>query len=118
MAKFLVDESTGQAVVEHLRDLGYDVVGVGELMPRAPDEAVIAHAYREQRILISNDRDFGDKVYRDGYPHAGVLLLRLSDDRASAKIRVITAIIRQHGDRLPNSFVVASERNIRIRPRR
>ena len=115
MVRLLIDESTGQAVVEHLRNLGYDVAAVAELMPQAPDEEVIAYAYREQRVLISNDLDFGEKVYRDGYPHAGVLLLRLADDRAATKIRVVTAILEEHAERLPGCFAVASEQSIRIR---
>jgi hypothetical protein len=34
---FVVDESTGQAVVDALRRAGYDVVGVAEIMPQADD---------------------------------------------------------------------------------
>ncbi|RLT42589.1 MAG: hypothetical protein DWI57_05460 [Chloroflexi bacterium] len=118
MVKFLIDESTGQAVVNHLRALGYDVAAVAELMPQAPDEEVIVYAHRERRVLISNDRDFGERVYRDGHPHAGVLLLRLADEHASVKMRVVAAILQEYGQRLPDSFAVASEQNIRFRARR
>lgn len=117
MTRFLVDESTGQRVVEHLRSLGHDVEAVGELMPQALDNSVIDHAYQERRILVTNDRDFGEKVYREGRPHAGIILLRLRDDRAATKIRVITALLAAHGEQLTDRFVVATEYSVRIRPR-
>lgn len=115
MCKFLIDESTGQAVVRHLRRKGYDVVGVAEVMPQADDDNVIEHAFQEQRVLITNDKDFGEKVFRDAHPHAGVLLLRLSDDRASHKSRITEAVLRKYLDRLPDNFVVATEETVRIR---
>lgn len=114
MCRFLVDESTGQAVVHHLRREGYDVVGVAEVMPQADDNRVIDFAYQEQRILVTNDKDFGEKVFRDGRSHVGVLLLRLSDNRASNKALIAEAVLRHHLDRLPNHFVVATEQTIRI----
>ena len=115
--RFLVDESTGQAVVEQLRALGHDVEAVGELMPQALDDRVLDHSYQERRILVTNDRDFGEKVYREGRPHAGILLLRLRDDRAVTKIRVIVALLAAHSEQLAGRFVVATERSVRIRPR-
>lgn len=115
-SRFLVDESVGQAVVEQLRVLGHDVEAVGELMPQALDDRVLEYAWQERRILVTNDRDFGDKVYRDGRPHAGILLLRLADDRAATKVRIITALLAAHSDQLAGRFVVVTERSIRIRP--
>ena len=87
-----------------------------ELMPQALDDRVLEYAWQERRILVTNDRDFGDKVYRDGRPHAGILLLRLADDRAATKVRIITALLAAHSDQLAGRFVVVTERSIRIRP--
>ena len=39
--RFIVDESTGAAVVEELRRLGYDVVSVAEEMPQAKDSDIL-----------------------------------------------------------------------------
>lgn len=117
MIRFLVDESSGQAVVDHLRSLGYDVVAVGEIMPQAADNQVIDFAFRERRVLISNDRDFGEKVFRDGRPHAGVVLLRLADESVTTKLRVLTALLRGHAAHLADRFAVVTERTVRIRPR-
>lgn len=113
--RFLVDECTGQLVVFHLRHRGYDVVGVAEEMAQADDSAVIAFAFRENRVLITNDKDFGDKVFRDGYPHAGIVLLRPSDEFPETKLRILNLVLSRYVDRLAHNFTVATERHIRIR---
>jgi len=52
---FVVDESTGTAVVEYLRNTGHDVLAIEEAMPQADDEDIIARAAEERRIIITND---------------------------------------------------------------
>ena len=65
-------------------------------------------------ILITNDKDFGDKVYRDGRIHKGVILLRLDDELSLSKIQVISRLLKNYIDRLPDSFVVVTEMQVRF----
>ena len=51
--RFIVDESTGAAVVEQLRRLGHDVVAVAEEMPQAADADILKRAAREDRIVLT-----------------------------------------------------------------
>lgn len=115
MPKFIVDECTGIAVAHFLRDQGFDTVSVSEESPQTSDRAILQRAVAEQRIVVTNDKDFGDMVFRDNYPHCGVLLLRLADDGVITKLQVVAAVLNQYVDRLQNRFVVATEQNIRIR---
>lgn len=115
MPKFIVDERTGIAVVNFLRTQSYDVVSVSEEMAQADDFEILQRAVNEQRIVVTNDKDFGDMVYRDRLKHAGILLLRLSDDRTEIKLRVVAAVLNQRANQLENRFVVATEQNVRIR---
>jgi predicted nuclease of predicted toxin-antitoxin system len=62
--QFVVDESTGSAVVDYLRSLGHDVLAVAEAMPQADDSDILDQAAIEERILITNDKDFGELVFR------------------------------------------------------
>ncbi len=113
--RFLIDESTGQAVVHRLRQLGHDVAAVAEEMPQASDDLIIVKALAEGRILITNDKDFGEKAYRDSRGHAGILLLRLKDDRAVIKTQVAESVIQRFGTQLQNNFTVATQDRVRIR---
>jgi predicted nuclease of predicted toxin-antitoxin system len=99
-----------------LRSAGYDVLGVAETMPQANDLDVLARAAGEGRILITNDKDFGELVFRDGQSHGGVVLLRLQDESSATRVRVVKALLEQYADRLADHFVVATEIGVRIHP--
>ena len=64
--------------------------------------------------MITSDKDFGAKVYRERYPHKGVVLLRLTDERAANKIAVLQRLLEGHADRLARQFVVVTERQARF----
>lgn len=116
--RFVVDESTGVSVVEYLRSVGHDVLAVAEAMPQADDQDILGRAVSEGRIVVTNDKDFGELIYRSGYEHCGVLLLRLRDESPSSRVRVVKAVLAQYGDRLEGHFTVATEGGVRIRPAR
>jgi predicted nuclease of predicted toxin-antitoxin system len=112
--RFLVDECTGPAVARWLRDHGHDVVSVYEQARASPDDVVIEMANDEARILITNDKHFGEKVYRSRRSHCGVVLLRLNDERPASKIQVISRLLELYADKLEGSFIVVSEQRIKI----
>jgi predicted nuclease of predicted toxin-antitoxin system len=89
--RFLVDECTGPAVAQWLIVQGHEVFSVYDQARGISDEEVLARAFEERRVLITNDKGFGAKVYRERLPHHGVVLLRLDDERASRKIEVLDA---------------------------
>ena len=116
--RFIVDESTGAAVVRHLRAAGHDVLAVTDAMPQAGDPDILARAVRERRVVVTNDKDFGELVFRDGQAHGGVLLLRLQDESSANRVRVVRTVLERYASRLSNSFIVATDGYVRIRPGR
>ena len=112
--RFLVDESTGPAVAEWLRQQGHDVFSVYDEARGMDDNGIIQKASTENWILVTNDKDFGEKVYRERRPHKGVVLLRLDDERADVKIETIKRLLENYTDRLPGQFVVVTENRIRF----
>jgi len=112
--RFLVDESTGPYVAQWLRQEGHDVFSVYDDARGVDDGTIIEKALIEQRILITNDKGFGEKVYRQRRSHSGVVLLRLEDERPRAKIATLRRLLSRHSDRLPGSYVVATEKRVRF----
>ena len=112
--RFLVDECTGPAVAEWLHGQGYEVFSVYDEARGLDDDAIIQKAFTENWILITNDKGFGEKIYREMRPHRGIILLRLDDERAAAKIEVLQRLLRNYGDRLIDQFVVVSETKVRL----
>lgn len=112
--RFLVDECTGPGVAAWLRKQNHEVFSVFEESRGINDEDIIQKAASENWILITNDKDFGDKVYRDGRLHRGVILLRLADESSVSKIQVISRLLENYIHRLSDSFVVVTENQVRF----
>jgi predicted nuclease of predicted toxin-antitoxin system len=114
--RFLVDECTGPAVANWLRKKGYEVFSVYEESRGMDDECIIRKAFSENWILVTNDKGFGEKVYRERRLHKGIVLLRLDDERASNKIETIRRLLEGYGDRLADQFVTVTEKQVRFAP--
>ncbi len=93
---------------------GHEIFSVYEEARGMTDDAVIAKAYVENRILVTSDKDFGLRIYRDEHPHHGVVLLRLANERAAVKITVMKNLIEKHSDRLLDHYVVVTEERVRF----
>ncbi len=71
--KFIVDECCDTGLVASLRFDGHDVLYISEKKPGAPDEEILLDAYNEGRILLTEDKDFGELVYRLKKPSRGIV---------------------------------------------
>ncbi len=112
--RFLVDECTGPRVARWLREQSHEVFSVYEEARGISDEEILEKAYSEGWILITNDSDFGEKVYREKQPHHGVIFLRLRDERAASKIEAIRKLLTGYRNQLEDAFVVVSETQVRF----
>ncbi|PKN27695.1 MAG: hypothetical protein CVU64_15465 [Deltaproteobacteria bacterium HGW-Deltaproteobacteria-21] len=112
--RFLVDECTGPGVASWLRERDHEVFSVFEESRGMDDDDIIQKALDEKWILITNDKDFGNKIYRDGRLHRGVILLRLENERTSAKVHVLSLLLDAYSGRIPDSFLVVSEGQVRF----
>jgi|SRR2546425_3015000 len=75
-ARFLVDESLGHAVAEVLREDGWNAVYATDVgLGGRSDEDVLAHAWRENRVLITHDRDFLDDRRFPPHRNPGIIVL-------------------------------------------
>src|SRR5260370_29963553 len=75
--KFLFDESVELRLSQNLKAQGHDVKTiVTDYTSSIEDAEVLKIARSEQRILITNDKDFGELVFRDQHAHTGVILSR------------------------------------------
>ena len=111
--KFLVDECTGKRLAKLLEGAGFDVVFVGDWKPSATDDEVLEKAEKEDRILITDDKDFGELIFRLGKPSKGVILLRLSTTDPIKRFQVLKDVLKLLDAR--GKFVVVGDEAIRVR---
>jgi predicted nuclease of predicted toxin-antitoxin system len=114
MLRFLADESCDFAAVRALRGEGFDVLSVAEVDPGSDDERVIELATRDNRILLTEDKDFGQLVFAAGRETVGVVLIRFAARARSSIGSRVVELVRTHPDRLVGSFVVLQPDRTRI----
>ncbi len=112
--RFLIDECTGPGVAAWLRGEGHEVFSVFNEAKGIADENILTKAYEERWILITNDKDFGEMIFRENRKHHGIIFLRLDDERTANKISILQHLIENYSDKLSKQFVTVSETKVRF----
>ena len=118
--RILADEDVEFPIIERLRIDGHSVAAIVEQSPGSPDLAILDRAARENVLLLTADRDFGDYIFRDRRPAptAGVMLYRLGDDfTPEEKASLIGDVFAVHSvGEFANHFAVIDGNKVRFRP--
>jgi predicted nuclease of predicted toxin-antitoxin system len=93
MIQFLVDECRPKAVVDRLRADGHDVRYAAETDHQVADDELLARANAENRIIVTEDFDFGDLLVRDLLPATGVIILYLPKMEPDGRAERLAAIL-------------------------
>ena len=97
-----------------LSDLGHDVLSGLDIDPRATDEAFLELANREGRVLITEDKDFGELVFVRRLPHP--CIIRFVDMRVAEKVVAMSELIDRHADAMEEgALIVVTPTRVRIR---
>jgi len=114
--RFLADECCDAALVDVLRSDGHDILYAIESLRGATDDSLLARALFERRILLTEDKGFGELVYRLRRPTHGIVLLRFDVADRALKIPRLRYLLEQEAERLSGAFVVLEADKVRIRP--
>lgn len=113
--RFLLDESAEFRLAAFLTERGHDVTSIAHDYPAGlADRQVLAIARREGRILITNDRDFGELILRQHLPHAGVIFFRLRTQNPRTKLARLADVLAHYVDQL-DALLVVTDQHVRIR---
>jgi predicted nuclease of predicted toxin-antitoxin system len=113
--KLLLDTCVWGGTKAELQAAGHDVLWTGDLAQDPGDEDILAQAHREQRVLITLDKDFGDLAIRRNLPHCGIA--RLVNISAKQQGSVCQQVLVQYGDELTRGAIITVEAGrVRIRP--
>ncbi len=113
--RWLADECVAAPLVVFLRAGGHDVLYVAESAAGLNDSDVIALALREKRLLLTEDKDFGDLVFRRERTVPGVVLMRTDFENPVRKTLRLEAAIERYGEGLFGRYTVIEEGRVRSR---
>ena len=114
--KFLADVNIEKPLVDFLSKQGYDIKWIPDYDCEMPDEDLIQLANREKRILITNDKDFGDLIFLQKRMSAGTILFRVKGQNSQDKIKLMKKLLMGYKDKLLNHYIVITKLKIRIIP--
>jgi len=114
--KYLADENIPLEAVQQLRAAGLDVASASELMAGSADLDVLELANREDRVIITFDKDFAELVFRGHRPApSGVMLLRVRPRSRGSVAETLLLLLRSdrswHGH-----FSVITDKRVRMVP--
>lgn len=114
--RLLADENVPGAAVRALNAAGADIVWVRSAAPGISDGEVLAWAAREERVLLTFDKDFGELAKASTLPAtSGVILLRLSMQAPDDIGRRLADLIMARSD-WTGHFSVIEPGRVRMRP--
>ena len=108
MPKFYTNENFRRQIVEALRRLGHDVLTsfeAGNANQGIPDDAVLAFAKSENRIVLTFNRIDFIRLHLQNPEHAGIIVCTEDKDTEALAKRIDTAV---------SSFQVIENQLIRV----
>ena len=112
--RFLADESCDFAAVRALRADGHDVFAASEFQHRSVDKDLMELAVAERRILLTEDKDFGQLAFAARVRSPGVILIRYPASARTALGAAVRRLVAEQGSQLENAFAVPRPGSARI----
>jgi hypothetical protein len=65
---------------------------------------------------LTNDKDFGEIVFRQKLVPAGIVLFRIKGQDVREKVKLLKKLLAAHSDKIVNHFVVVAKEKFRFIP--
>jgi predicted nuclease of predicted toxin-antitoxin system len=114
--KFLLDVCvSSRSLQAFLVAQGHDSISALAIDPTASDDRLMALALEEERVLVTEDKDFGELIFVRRLPHGPIV--RLVELAVDDQVKGLVELLEQHGSELTGAVIVTVTRG-RIRIRR
>ena len=113
--RFLLDVcASSRSMQALLAGMGHDVVSALEIDARATDDELLALATEERRVIITEDKDFGEIAFVRRRPHP--CIIRFVNMRVAEKVEAMKDLIESHSDAMQEgNLIVVTQSRVRIR---
>ena len=114
--KFIANVNVEKPLIDFLIEKGYDVKWVADLDKQMSDISICEMAAKEQRVILTNDKDFGEIVFLQRKAIHGIVLLRVRGQIVTEKIGLLKRLLDRHAEKIMNHFVVVMREKFRFIP--
>jgi predicted nuclease of predicted toxin-antitoxin system len=116
--RLLADIHISPRTVQHLNELGHDVIRVGTIMPgTASDLEIVNQAEADDRAVLTQDLDFSDIIALSGAAQPSLITLRLSDSRVDNVNLILQSVLPElEADVSKGVIATVEDTRVRIRP--
>lgn len=114
--QFLANENFPLLSVRNLRNLGLDITSIMEDSPGIKDTEVLARAVKEERIILTFDRDYGELIFRRFLPKPiGVIYFRYQPFTPEEPAQHLMRLLNEKDLKLERMFTVLERNKLRQR---
>lgn len=112
--KFLADVNVEKPIIDFLRKQGCDVKWIPDYNCEILDEDLLEMTNTEKRVLITNDKDFGELIFLQKRLSKGIILIRVKSQSVYIKLKLIKNLLQNYSNKILNHFVVITDKKLRF----
>jgi predicted nuclease of predicted toxin-antitoxin system len=113
---FLANENLPFSSIDFIRKEGHLVISIAEISPGIFDKEVLDKASKENLIILTFDRDYGELIFKYNLNNPpSVVYFRYKGTDPSFVGKLICNLIRNENLLLKNRFTVIEENDVRQR---
>lgn len=113
--KFLADEGFSYAITSVLRERGYNIKWISDISPGVSDRVVYRIAQEDSRIILTEDKDFGELAVRYKLNVIGVILLRISSVKKDLRKERVFELLEKFPEKIEGHLIVVDSEKFRFR---
>jgi predicted nuclease of predicted toxin-antitoxin system len=112
--RFIADVNVEKRIVDYLLGNGYDIKWIPDFNCEIDDEGLLKIANDEKRILITNDKDFGELTFLQRQHSVGIILIRVKGQDTLEKFALIEKLMLKYKEKIQNHFIVITKTKFRF----
>lgn len=116
MLRFLADVNVEKRIVDYLFKNEYDVKWVPDFDCTIEDKVLLKIANEEKRILITNDKDFGELTFLQRQASIGNILIRVNPPDTKEKIELLQNLLLNYSEKIQDHFILITKNKYKFVP--
>ncbi|HDM77689.1 MAG TPA: hypothetical protein ENG51_14660 [Deltaproteobacteria bacterium] len=114
--KFLADVNIEKEIIKTIGQMGYEISPIADIDIYMKDRDVLELANKTNAILLTNDKDFGELVFRQKLVSTGIILFRIKGEETNLKALLIRKLLMGYQEKVAKHFTVITRKKFRFIP--